>query len=152
MLRVHESTHFLSRLYHTSPSKFLVCLSCLICVSWLGPSVGFAQKTESPQTGLDVIEKYPGVEGVTALPPLYEESKPLKRPGEDPCPRTSRLAKQQGRMDAIKFKRTRALQTWGAFLFTMRKKYGSCSHAIRAAYLEAAREVLQPRQRALFQR
>jgi hypothetical protein len=71
---------------------------------------------------------------------------------EDPCPKSQRLAKQQAMTDAAAFKKKTPWGTWGTFMHKYRQQYGACSAFIKRAYVEAARNVLEPKKRAMFAR
>lgn len=70
----------------------------------------------------------------------------------DPCPKSRAEAMRMAKADAAKFKRTRPYATWSTFLYNFRHKYSSCSPFLKRAYVDTAREILQPKRAALFQR
>ena len=71
---------------------------------------------------------------------------------DDPCPKSQRLAIKQGKADAAAFKKKTPWGTWSLCLYKFRQQYSACSPFIKRAYVEAARETLQPKKRAMFAR
>jgi hypothetical protein len=71
---------------------------------------------------------------------------------DDPCPKSQRLAKKQAKGDAAAFAKKNPSGTWALFMYKFRQQYSTCSPFIKRAYVEAAREVLQPKKRVMFAR
>jgi hypothetical protein len=71
---------------------------------------------------------------------------------EDLCPKSQRLAVKQAKMDAAAFAKKTPWGTWSLFMQKFRRSYADCSPFIKRAYLASARDILQPKPRAMFQR
>jgi hypothetical protein len=71
---------------------------------------------------------------------------------EDPCPPSVRLAKKKARTDAALFAKKTPWGTWDLFMHKFRQQYSACSPFIKRAYLEAAKDTLVPKKKAMFSR
>lgn len=71
---------------------------------------------------------------------------------EEPCPTSVRLARKRAAQDASAFVRKSPSGTWELFMHKFRQHYSTCSPFIKRAYLEAAKEVIVPKKKAMFQR
>jgi hypothetical protein len=71
---------------------------------------------------------------------------------EDPCPPSARLARKKARMDAGIFAKKTPWGTWDLFMHKFRQQYATCSPFIKRAYLEAAKDILAPKKKAMFSR
>jgi hypothetical protein len=71
---------------------------------------------------------------------------------QDPCPPSVRLARKKARMDAGLFAKKTPWGTWDLFMHKFRQQYATCSPFIKRAYLEAAKDTLVPKKKAMFSR
>jgi hypothetical protein len=71
---------------------------------------------------------------------------------EDPCPPSVRLARKKARTDAALFAKKTPWGTWDLFMHKFRQQYATCSSFIKRAYLEAAKDTLVPKKKAMFSR
>jgi hypothetical protein len=71
---------------------------------------------------------------------------------EDPCPPSPRLARKKAMVEAALFAKKTPWGTWDLFMHKFRKQYATCSSFIKRAYLEAAKDVLVPKKKAMFSR
>jgi hypothetical protein len=108
-------------------------------------------KEQSPQRGMKMA---PG-SGPSANKEEDIFSKKKAQSGkdlEDPCPKTERLAKQQAKKDVGDFLKKTPWATWDTFLHKFRQQYSTCPAFIKRTYREAARDIMQPKQKAMFAR
>lgn len=71
---------------------------------------------------------------------------------EELCPKSERLARQRAVYDVKAFLTKAPLGTWELFLHKFRQQYSTCPSFIKRAYLNAARDVLLPQRKSMFQR
>ncbi|MGO8879230.1 MAG: hypothetical protein ACLQMS_06920, partial [Desulfomonilaceae bacterium] len=108
-------------------------------------------KEQSPRRGMKMV---PG-SGSSANKEEDIFSKQKAQSGKDlenPCPKSERLAKQQAKKDVRDFLKKTPWATWDTFLHKFRQQYSTCPAFIKRTYREAARDILQPKQKVMFAR